>query len=86
MADALKCLEIKEDFVEGYLRAGMTYFQLNKIEEPETEFRKGLKYTPKHKLLKDNLNQREIKKKCHTWKIATIMGRWANCSKIECMD
>jgi len=39
------------------------YFQLNKIEEAETEFRKGLKYAPEYKLLKNNLNQCEVKKK-----------------------
>lgn len=57
--DALKCVELKPDFVKGYSRLGGAYHGLRNYTEASTAYRKGLELDPSNQACKTGLEETE---------------------------
>lgn len=59
LSDALKCVELKPDFVKGYSRLGGAYHGLLDYEAASTAYRKGLEIDPANQACKSGLTETE---------------------------
>ena len=59
LKDAEKALEIKSDYVKGFLRKGTALKGLNKLDEAVNAFKEGLKIAPEDKQLKEGVEEIE---------------------------
>ena len=57
LEDADKCVTIKPDWSKGYLRKGLAEFYLEKHEDAEKTYQKGLDLDPSNQQLKDGLER-----------------------------
>lgn len=59
LEDALKCVELKPDFVKGYSRLGGAYHGLLDYAAASTAYRKGLEIDPDNQACKTGLTETE---------------------------
>lgn len=57
LEDADRCVSIKPDWSKGYLRKGLAEFYLEKHEEAEKTYQKGLELDPSNQQLKEGLDR-----------------------------
>merc|ERR1719313_2586662 len=55
LADAKKCVELKEDFAKGWARIGVAGVYLRRFDEAEAAFNKGLSLEPGNQGCKNGL-------------------------------
>merc|ERR1719326_2190554 len=55
LADAKKCVELKEDFAKGWARIGVAGVYLRRFDEAEAAFNRGLSLEPENQGCKNGL-------------------------------